>query len=349
MFGDVSRTFAASPSAARALQLVESLQRRFVGGLERVSNRVGVPSSFASVEWLRDAGTHGGGERFEIADTTVFDRGSVNVSQVHYDDLPDKRLGSASALSTIIHPRHPKAPSVHIHVSWTELRDGSGYWRVMADLNPAIAVDADREWFAEALQRAAPEHWDDASAQGDRYFYIPALERTRGVCHFYLESYATDDPKADEALARRVGEAAIERYLEILERALQGAEPPTVQERDEQLRYHTLYLFQVLTLDRGTTSGLIVHDDNDIGIMGSLPSHVDRELLASWRPRMPKPQDELVAALVASLPPGTSSSVSPQAKQALAAAVRAHYEAHPEALQLQASGGIVPPTVDNHR
>ena len=44
----------------------------------------------------------------------------------------------------------------------------------------------------------------------------------------------------------------------------------------QQLAYHTLYFFQVLTLDRGTTSGLLVHDQNDLGIMGSLPAWVDR-------------------------------------------------------------------------
>lgn len=344
----MTRTFARSDAAARALQLVESLQRRFVSGLEGVSERLGSPATLTPVEWLRDGGVHGGGQRYQIGDTEIFDRGSVNVSQVHYDDLPDRRLGSASALSTIIHPRHPLAPSVHIHVSWTEMKGGRGYWRIMADLNPSIPRDEDREAFAEAMRQADPERWEDAFAQGDRYFTIPALGRHRGVCHYYLESHRTDDPEADEALARRVGEAAIDVYLERLERALTGATAPTDTQRAQQLAYHTLYLFQVLTLDRGTTSGLLIHSDNDVGIMGSLPSHVDRDLLASWGAKVPEPQDELVAALVAALPPGSPSPVTIEAKQALAAAVRAHFQAHPEALDLQASGGIVPPTVANH-
>ena len=33
----------------------------------------------------------------------------------------------------------------------------------------------------------------------------------------------------------------------------------------------------------------------------------------------------------------------------LAKAVREHYQAHPEALELQARGDVVPPTVANHR
>jgi coproporphyrinogen III oxidase len=322
---------------------------RFVEALHRVGEAVGAPQQLEAVEWLRDEGTHGGGVRYAVASAGIFDRGSVNVSQVHYDDLPDKKLGSATALSTIIHPAHPRAPSVHIHVSWTELRDGRGYWRMMADLNPSIPDEEDTRQFAARLREAAPEQYADASAQGDRYFFIPALRRHRGATHFYLEDYATDDPVADARLARRVGEAAIDAYVEILQRALQRHGIPTALERAEQLAYHTLYLFQVLTLDRGTTSGLLVHDQNDLGIMGSLPSHVDRAKLASWRELVDAPQGDLVDALVGALPDRSPAPVTDDAKLALARSAREFYRAHPEALQMQASGDVAVPTVDNHR
>ena len=44
--------------------------------------------------------------------------------------------------------------------------------------------------------------------------------------------------------------------------------------RKKQLAYHTRYFYQVLLLDRGTTAGLLVHDDNDVGTLGSLPGQV---------------------------------------------------------------------------
>ena len=116
-----------------------------------------------------------------------------------------------------------------------------------------------------------------------------------------------------------------------------------------QLAYHTLYLFQVLTLDRGTTSGLLVHDQNDLGIMGSLPARVDRDLLASWQAKVESPQDDLVGALVDALPDESPSSVSDAVKIALAQTVREHYQKNPEALAMQASGNVIAPTVDNHR
>jgi coproporphyrinogen III oxidase len=328
-------TPASSRAAQAAYQLVLALQQRMVNAHA---------AEFRETAWLRDDGRHGGGTRRSVADTASYDRASVNVSQVHYDDEPAKRLSSATALSTIIHPRNPHAPSVHIHVSWTEMRDGTGYWRIMADLNPSIPDAKATQRFIDALRAAAPVVFDEAARQGDHYFYIPALGRHRGVAHFYLEQYATADHAADAALARAVAEAAIDTHAAIVAEALN--EPVSDADRAAQLAYHTLYLFQVLTLDRGTTSGLLVHDQNDVGILGSLPSHVDPALLASWRAKVPAPVDRLVDDLVAVIPTGV---VDDPSKQALAATVRAFYKAHPEALDLQARGYVTPPTVANHR
>ncbi|MEZ4433533.1 MAG: coproporphyrinogen III oxidase [bacterium] len=306
-----------------------------------------------------------------------------------------------------MHPAHPRAPSMHMHLSYTEMRaprpttdgthgthgvrpihgtnatdgtdgahvteatgahdtahgthatpaadapPGLGYWRMMADLNPAIEDPEATQRFRAALRAAAPDNADEGFAQGDRYFYIPALDRHRGVAHFYLEAFDTGDFDADLTLARRIGEAIIATYGAIVDAALAAAlaaaTAPTAADRARQRAYHTLYFFQVLTLDRGTTSGLLIHDQNDVGILGSLPSHIDRALLASWRDRLPPPQDRLLDRLLAALPDADPTPIDDPTKAALAAAVRAHYRAHPHALDLQASGGIIPPTVQNHR
>ncbi len=345
----MTRTPATSANAGRALELVSSLQHRFVQGLEGLATEMHSTQRFAEVEWLRDAGCHGGGVRYETADGDMFGRGSVNVSQVHYDDMPGKKLASANAISTIIHPVHPLAPSVHIHISWTEMKDGSGYWRMMADLNPSIEIEADRTEFLAALEKAAPAQFADAKAQGERYFFIPVLGRHRGVAHFYLEGYNSGNAQADITLARSVGEAAIDTYLSILSHALRSAGEATPEQRAKQLAYHTLYFFQVLTLDRGTTTGLLVHNQNDVGIMASLPPYVDRGLLASWVERMPAPQEKLLASLIKALPTTSPCRVNEDVKQKLAAAVRDHYRMHPEAIAMQASGDVIPSTVQNHR
>ncbi len=345
----MARTLASSPRAAAALRAVEDLQRSLVAALEEVARGAGAEQRLLPVSWERDEGRHGGGTRFATADGPVFSRASVNVSQVHYDDEPDKRLASATAISAIVHPAHPGAPSMHLHVSFTEMRSGSGSWRVMADLNPSHEDPEATRAFSDALRQAAPELYEAAAAQGDRYFDIPALGRRRGVSHFYLEGFATGDEAADEALARRVGEAAIRAHARLVAEALRRAGPPTAEERERQLAYHTLYLFQVLTLDRGTTAGLLVHDQNDLGILGSLPPRVDRELLAGWVARLPAPQDGLLRAIVAMLGPDRVAVVDDPVKLALARVLRAFHRAHPAAIDQQARGDVLPTTVDNHR
>jgi len=342
---------AKSPQAKEVNLLVQGLQVYFVSKLNAIALEFGKGKSCSSVVWNRDSGKHGGGVRYECRDSVVFDRGSVNVSQVHYDDNETKKLGSATAISTIIHPRNPHAPSMHMHLSWTQMKDGTAYWRVMADLNPSIIgeSESDKERFSSDLKEVTGSLYEEGAAQGDRYFYIPVLERHRGVSHYYLEGYNSGNFEADKAFVLEVGERVIETYIAIVSAKLTAHISFTQEEREEQLAYHTLYLFQVLTLDRGTTSGLLVHDQNDIGIMGSIPSHVNRDILASWVEKMPKPQDVLLKALLKALPNKVPTPVEENTKKALANAVRKHYNKYPQALSMQASGEIIPPTVDNHK
>ncbi|MFK7908988.1 MAG: coproporphyrinogen III oxidase [Akkermansiaceae bacterium] len=330
----------------QSLNLVRRLQSHFVQGLEQVASDTGEPITFQKAEWQRDEGKHGGGDRYYTAGNDVFNRAAVNVSHIHYDDLADKALASATAISTIIHPNNPHAPSVHMHISWTEMKNGKGYWRIMADLNPSIPYAEDTKAFEKALMDTAPDVYQEATTQGEKYFFIPALGRHRGVAHFYLEGYNTHDFDHDATLAHAIGEKVIDRYLAILGSALSNRQEVSVSDQEQQLAYHTLYLFQVLTLDRGTTSGLLVHDQNDLGIMGSLPLRVDKLLLVSWREKMKAPQNALLDSLVGCLP--ESGEVDDDTRQNLARAVRMHYREHPEALKLQASGNVIPPTVQNH-
>ena len=337
---------ASSKDAQNAYKIVKSLQHRFVEKLNTLSQNIGEKKEFEEVTWLRDEGIHGGGSRFEFQDEKLFNTGSVNVSQVHYDELPEKNLQSATAISTIIHPRNPNVPSVHIHISLTELRDGSSYWRLMADLNPSIYNEHDKNVFDVALSNLSEELYEKGAKQGDKYFNIPALNRHRGVSHFYLENYKTDDKRVDEAFALSFGEGVIDSYIDIITDAYKNRASCSSKEIRSQLEYHTLYLFQVLTLDRGTTSGLLVHNQNDLGIMGSLPSYVDRELLRSWSQRVEFPQDRLVNELVEAI--NIDGEIDAPTKIKLAQVVRTHYKNYPEALKMQASGDTIPSTVNNH-
>ena len=338
---------AKSANAIKAYQLVSILQKRFVDKLNFLSSTLGENKNFEKVVWFRDNGIHGGGNRFEARDNVLFNTASVNVSQVHYDEDETKSLQSATAISTIIHPKNPNVPSIHIHISLTCLRDGSSYWRVMTDLNPSLQNDEDKEVFNNSLKELSNETYEEGIKQGDKYFFIPALNKHRGVCHFYLENYKTQNESDDFLFAQNFGEGIIDTYINIIENAFKTRTKFSVQDIKKQLDYHTLYLFQVLTLDRGTTSGLLVHNQNDIGIMGSLPSFVNKSLLKSWIQKVEKSQDELVNALVEAIK--DDGMINASIKEKLASRVREHYKNHPQALKYQASGNTIPNTVNNHK
>ncbi len=343
----MTRIKAKSTDAQAADNLVTHLQSYFVNALDQLSSNIGESKNFEPIEWFRHKGEFGGGVRYVATDDTLFNRASVNVSQVQYESDETKQLASATALSTIIHPRNSHAPSIHMHISWTEMKNGKGYWRMMADLNPSIFKQDDKQAFEACLKECGGEYYEEASAQGDKYFYIPALERHRGVSHFYLENFSTGNKEDDLQMAKGLGENVIDTYVKIIKNRMINETRITEEDKQAQLAYHTLYLFQVLTLDRGTTSGLLVHNENDVGIMGSIPSHVNKALFLSWKEKMPPAQEGLVEVIAACL--DESGAVEEEQKAALAQAVREYYMKNPEALKMQASGNVSVPTVQNHK
>lgn len=312
---------AVSIEAQAVNSLVLGLQQMFVIELNKLSGS----SAFVAKEWFRDEGRHGGGIRYVSVNEQLFNRASVNVSQVHYADIVSNDLASATAISSIIHPHNPYIPSIHIHICWTEMKNAKGCWRMMADLNPAIENNSATTLFKDHLKKVAYKQYKLASAQGDQYFYIPALKRHRGVAHFYLEGYNSGNIALDTQLARSFGQAVIDCYLSIFLKAIEDFPNPQAKDYQKQLAYHTLYLFQVLTLDKGTSSGLLAHNQNDLGILGSLPAQIDKALLANWKSQLIAPQQQLLLAILKVLPDESPCLISEKVKLALANVVRQYY------------------------
>jgi coproporphyrinogen III oxidase len=333
--------------AVDAYKLVRDLQKKFVDKLDDLSTTLGENKKFEEIIWLRENGVCGGGSRFEARDDFLFNTASVNVSQVHYDNNPNKSLQSATAISTIIHPQNPNVPSIHIHISLTSLRDGNSYWRLMADLNPSIENIEDKNIFDESLKEIAKDTYEEGIKQGEKYFFIPVLNKHRGISHFYLENYKSGNKEKDFEFANAFGEKIINTYIDIISNAFKNRSIFSVEDIKKQLDYHTLYLFQVLTLDRGTTSGLLIHNQNDEGIMGSLPKFVNKELLESWLPKMEFPQNELLQNIINCLKNNKKNDII--IKRKLAEGVRCHYKKYPDALEYQARGNTIPNTVSNHK
>lgn len=339
-------TMSKSKKAINAYKIVKILQKRFVDKLNNLSLHFGDNKKFEEVMWLRNNGLFGGGSRFESKDEFLFNTASVNISQVHYDEDLTKNLQSATAISTIIHPKNPNVPSIHIHISLTSFKDGNFYWRIMADLNPSIENIEDKNIFEKSIKKVSKENFKEGINQGNKYFFIPALNKHRGTFHFYLENYKSENKNQDFIFAQDFGETVIDTYIDIISNAFKTRQTFSVSDIKKQLDYHTLYLFQVLTLDRGTTSGLLIHNENDVGIMGSLPKFVNKKLLISWIKNMEEVQKILLENIISNI--DDDGVINTQTKKRLAQVVRNHYKSNPDALKYQASGTLIPNTVNNH-
>ena len=350
-----------------ARRLINRLQSLFVDRLEEITLPDGRSSrgEFAQVSWLRSGGKHGGGVRFELEDSALFNRVSINASGVHYDTATKAPIDSATALSVIIHPRNPHAPSMHLHVSLVEPRDLPAYWRLIADLNPSVEAPAAAAAFESALRRAVRSEtlYTAGSVFGGRYFYIPDRRRTRGAAHCfiakltdaemkaispYLTRNCASTARATEEYVTHFVKRVLDAYVGIVEEALHAHPDSQITEAHaSQLAFHTLYLFQVLTLDRGTTQGLLSHMDNDLGTLGSLPTMVDRKLLEQWLLEIPKPRDELLRRILAELPSAGASDgasdgptapvrITGAVRGALADVLRRYYREDKERIEHQA-------------
>ncbi|MCJ8313195.1 MAG: coproporphyrinogen III oxidase [Saccharospirillaceae bacterium] len=344
----MSRLRAQSVLAVKSYAIIEHLQAYFVAGLTQKGKQLKTDFvQFKPVEWLRDQGIHGGGCRMMATDA-LFNRASVNLSQVFYEDKPEKPLNSATAISTIIHPAHPLSPSMHMHISFTEHKNGKGYWRLMADLNPSNEDNKYKTQFENAIKQTTDDLFEFAQKQGNEYFFIPALKRHRGISHFYLEQHDSGDWTVDSALAIKFGESVIDTYCDIFYQSNFEQRLATLKEQRKQLDYHSLYFLQVLTLDRGTTSGLLAHNQNDVGTLGSIPSTIDTILLKKWIDILPEAQQPLMFGLLSVLDESEHCLIGNKQKQDLVDQLRIFYKSYPQAINFQAKGFVVPPTVQNH-
>lgn len=317
---------------AESKLMIDEVQAYFVEKLEALSwDGQTCKGMFLPSSWLRDEGTHGGGKRFGVVDVPLFNRASVNASAVHYDDMPSYPAVSGTALSVIIHPRNPRAPSMHCHFSYTQVRSGKAYWRMISDLNPSLNDPHAKNRFDVALRaECPPQLYDDAKLFGDKYFFIPELNRYRGTSHLFIAELMDKDMSRDAQmkLARTLAKTTIDTYTAIVQEALDSYPATKVQdfEREQQLDYHTVYFYQVLFLDRGTTAGLMAHTENDVGTLASLPNDINASLLASWMARVQAPHDELLRRILAVLPASSGTChVSDETRQALATTVRNYY------------------------
>ena len=329
-----------SKEAKEIEDIFSGLQVYFVSKINALALEFGKGKSCKSILWECDKGKHGKGKYYEARDKTLFNQLCVQVSHIE----------GILQFSATIHPDNPHVPSLHLSASWGKTTEGEPSWKLIADLDPAVMNESsfDKNIFSEAIKTSVGNFYDEGILKGDEYSFIPEVGRHRGVFHYCLEAYHTKNLEEGKAFVLALFETAIDAYVSIFSTKQMLQSTYTDEKKDEQLAYHTLYFFHLLMKDKDTISALLTCAQNNISVLASLPSFINRDILAIWVELMTKPQDELAAALLKVLPKENPTHVDEKTKKALANAVRKHYKKHPEALSMQASGERVPPTVDNH-
>lgn len=229
----------------------------------------------------------GGGVMAVMREGRVFEKVGVNVSTVHgrlgaqaqrsltarkeIPGLAEAPRFWASGISLVAHMRSPRTPAVHMNTRmfWTP---GAWWFGGGSDLNPAIEVAEDTEFFHARLREACeahdPAYYPRFKAWADEYFLIRHWNEPRGVGGIFYDDLCTGDWEADFAFTRDVGRAFLAAFEPITERRMR--EPWTEAEREIQLVRRGRYAEFNLVYDRGTKFGLET-GHNPEAVLMSLP------------------------------------------------------------------------------
>ncbi len=174
----------------------------------------------------------------------------------------------AGAVSLIVHPRNPYAPTAHMNLrfflvggdtatagqSGTRNGDATWYFGGGFDLTPYYGFDEDCIHWHRVAQQAAGSHYQALKAACDQYFYLPHRDECRGVGGLFFDDWTEGGFDASLALAQAVGDAFLPAYRPIFER--RADTPYGERQRLWQLHRRGRYAEFNLAIDRGTRYGL---------------------------------------------------------------------------------------------
>ena len=211
--------------------------------------------------WERPGG--GGGVSRVLTDGDVLEKGGVNFSEVHgelaehfSDDVPgDGSSFYATGISLVLHPRNPRAPTVHANLRYIE-KGEKKWFGGGSDLTPHYLYEEDAVHFHSAWKTACDLHgaklYADYKKGCDEYFYLPHRGEARGIGGIFFDYVDADESSL--AMWEELGRAFVGAYLPILERRKDAAYGE--DERLHQLQRRGRYVEFNLVYDRGTIFGL---------------------------------------------------------------------------------------------
>ncbi len=285
---------------------IRNLQDTITQTLEKIDGK----ATFKEDPWIREEG--GGGRTRVIENGSVFEKGGVNISEVH-GKLPESMQQYfgvqdadffACGLSLVLHPKNPFVPTVHANWRYFELYDPKGdivdaWFGGGQDLTPYYLFEEDAIHFHKTCKKACDAHdptfYPQYKKRCDEYFYNAHRNEARGIGGLFFD-YLKETPEKSlndwYQFVTEVGDSFLEAYLPIVEKRMKM--PYTELHRNWQEIRRGRYVEFNLVHDKGTLFGLKTNGRIE-SILMSLPPHVQWQY--NHRPEKGSEEEKLVKVL----------------------------------------------------
>ena len=198
----------------------------------------------------------------------LIEKAACNFTHSHGDSLPpaaserNPHLAgqpfSASALSVIVHPRHPYIPTAHMNVRFFYVDRDDPHWHFGGgmDLTPHFLNLEDIVLWHECAAKACNnvQQYETFKKQCDEYFFLPHRGEARGVGGLFFDDLVEPDFQTCLALVVRLCEQFRFAYRQIFN----NNKTKSWGNEDEEWMLHRRSRYAEFNLihDRGTKYGL---------------------------------------------------------------------------------------------
>lgn len=163
--------------------------------------------TFQEDVWSYEQGEGGGCSRIYMDGPVT--KGGINYSAISGDRLPKASLAhkiegntvehySATGISIVIHPKHPRIPTMHMNVRYLENGDKRWFGGGI-DCTPHYPCYEEAIQFHTALQSLCESFdfdYDAFKKTCDEYFYIPHRKEHRGIGGIFFDNqYDAENPR----------------------------------------------------------------------------------------------------------------------------------------------------------
>ncbi|MFC4633650.1 oxygen-dependent coproporphyrinogen oxidase [Dokdonia ponticola] len=247
---------------------IHTLQDTITTRIEAIDGK----ATFQEDIWKRPEG--GGGRTRVIENGNVFEKGGVNISQVHgelpatmqqYFGVKDANF-FACGLSLVLHPKSPMVPTVHANWRYFEMYNQDGeivdqWFGGGQDLTPYYLFDEDAIHFHTVCKNACDAHdptfYPTYKARCDAYFYNAHRNECRGIGGLFFDYLKKTEERSMQDwyhFVTTVGDSFLEAYVPIVERRKETAFAKAQKDWQEIRRGR--YVEFNLVHDKGTLFGL---------------------------------------------------------------------------------------------